>query len=240
MPNRLVLWDIDGTLLEPAGFGWRLAGVAFRQLFGIDLAVDVPRAGRTDRAIYTDVLRLHDISVSDRLDPFCAAIGALAEPARDQLLRTGGHILPGAMASVRALVAEPAVAQSVLTGNLRAVGVAKLAAVDLLGLMDLSVAAFGDHHIDRADLVEVASRAFAQKYDLAGDAFETVLIGDTPLDIAAARSTGAGVVAVATGHYSPADLSAAGATVVLPDLTEPERVVEAVLGAPATHEAGVR
>lgn len=228
-PDRLVLWDIDGTLMHPGTFGWGLIRATFRDMFGTEVTVTVPRAGRTDRAICTDLLRLHGKAVGEHLDAFAAAVSALAAPERQP--HVDGHLLAGAEASLRALAAEPTVVQSVLTGNLTAIGLAKLHAAEVVDVLDLELAAFGDRHVDRADLVELSRRAFRRRYGVPPDAVRTVLVGDTPLDVAAARSAGAAVVGVATGHYSPAELTAAGAPVVLPDLTDPERVVAAVLAA---------
>ena len=92
------------------------------------------------------------------------------------------------------------------------------------------MAAFGDDHEVRADLVDVA-RALYGARNGSGTTPRIVLIGDTPLDVAAARESGAGIVTVATGHFSAAELEAAGAPVVLPDLTDADRVVDAVLRA---------
>ncbi len=119
--------------------------------------------------------------------------------------------------------------QSVLTGNMQATAQAKLAALDLDRYLDLRVGAYGDAHEIRADLVPLARARAAAAYggDFAGEA--TVLIGDTPLDIEAARRTGARSVGVATGGFSPAELSAAGADAVLPDLTDTENVLRAVV-----------
>jgi phosphoglycolate phosphatase-like HAD superfamily hydrolase len=127
------------------------------------------------------------------------------------------------------------VVQSVLTGNLRALGVVKLAAVGLLERLDLEVAAFGDDHEVRAHLVEVARDQFRAR-----EAVEptVVLVGDTPLDVEAAVTAGAGIVAVATGRYSMAELAATGAPVVLPDLADTPRVVAAILAARASDPVG--
>ncbi|SBT40484.1 HAD family hydrolase [Micromonospora auratinigra] len=236
-PDRLVLWDIDGTLVDPGRFGWGLICATYRELFGAEVTAAVPRAGRTDRAICADVLRLHDRS-PEHLDAFCTAVAARAAPERTAHSSFDGHLLPGARRALRTLAGQPTVVQSVLTGNLAAIGTAKLHAVELADSMDLAVAAFGDHHEDRADLVDVARRAFTRRYQVAADRFRTVLVGDTPLDVAAARSAGADVVAVATGHYSPAELTAAGAALVLPSLVDADSVVAAVLTAAPAGPAG--
>jgi len=227
--TRLVLWDIDGTLVNTAGFGWRMAERAFEQVCGAPLAVPVALAGRTDRAIYLEALAANGRDDSD-LAALCQAIGTLAEASREDILAGGGRALPGALAAIAALAAQPDVVQSVLTGNIRSLGLVKLGAFGFLDHLDVGVAAFGDDHLDRADLVEVARELYRAR-DGVGPAPHVVLVGDTPLDVAAARDSGAGIVAVATGLFSVDELEAAGAPVVLPDLTDPDRLVAAVLAA---------
>lgn len=231
--TRLVLWDIDGTLLDAAGFGWRLTQRAYLEVCGSPLATRVALAGRTDRSIHLELLAANGRDDSD-LAALCDAIGFLAETSRDDLYAGGGRALPGALETMAVLSAQPGVVQSVLTGNLRSLGLVKLGAFGLLDRLDLEVAAFGDDHVVRADLVNVARELFRAR-DGSASLPDIVLIGDTPLDVAAARVSGVAIVAIATGQYSVAELAAAGAPVVLSDLTDPDRVVAAVMGAtPAT------
>jgi phosphoglycolate phosphatase-like HAD superfamily hydrolase len=227
--TRLVLWDIDGTLVDAAGFGWRVAQQAYLQVCGSPLTTTVPLAGRTDRAIYLEALAVTGRGDTD-LAALCQAIGVIAAANHEDLPAGGGRALPGALDAIAALAAQPGVVQSVLTGNLRALGVVKLDAFGLLDPLDLSVAAFGDDHVVRADLVTVARELFSARNG-SGSPADIVLIGDTPLDVAAARESGAGIVAVATGQFTAGQLTEAGAPVVLPDLTDPDRLVAAVLSA---------
>jgi phosphoglycolate phosphatase-like HAD superfamily hydrolase len=222
-----VLWDIDGTLINAAGFGRRLAERAYRQVCGTPLAASVQISGRTDRAIHLDELAAHGQDVA-HLASVCRAIGVLAEANRDDLLAGGGRALPGALAAIAALAGQPDLVQSVLSGNLRAVGLVKLGALGFLDRLDIECAAFGDDHVVRADLVGVARAQFRARHASEPD---VVLVGDTPLDIAAARESGAAVVCVATGGYSAGELISAGGPVVLPDLTDAAQVVAAVLAA---------
>jgi phosphoglycolate phosphatase len=224
-----VLWDIDGTLINAAGFGWRMVQQAYRQVCGEPLVTVVQLAGRTDRAIYLEALASSGRDDRD-LAAMYQAIAVLARAGRDDLLAGGGRALPGALAAISALGSRSGVMQSILSGNLRALGLVKLDAFGLLDRLDIELAAFGDDHTVRADLVEVTRGLYRARDPLAPDP-DVVLIGDTPLDIAAARESGAGIVAVATGHYSAAELTAAGAPIVLPDLTDSDRVIEAVLSA---------
>jgi beta-phosphoglucomutase-like phosphatase (HAD superfamily) len=165
-----------------------------------------------------------------------------------------GRALPGAADALAALAAVAAggpaaglarrVRQSVLTGNIRPVAEAKLAALGLDGPLDLRIGAYGDDHEVRAELVGVARRRAADAAtggrpiaDFRGRA--TVVVGDTPLDIEAALAAGARAVGVATGPFPTADLRAAGAHAVLPDLTDTGLVMRAVLslGRPTVRPA---
>jgi phosphoglycolate phosphatase-like HAD superfamily hydrolase len=245
MNDVLVLWDIDGTLLNAGGVGRDLFHVVFLQLFGRSLSAYAPVAGRTDRAIILETLTLAGVNEPRRyVDPFIASIGAHA-PLMRPAMASRGRVLPGAAAAL-ALVAGRA-HQSVLTGNVRPLAEAKLAALGLRDLLDLCIGAYGDDHEDRTQLVEVARRRAADVHGRSlPSAFagtSTVVVGDTPLDVSAALSAGARAVGVATGSYSAADLSAAGAHAVLPTLTDTSLVLETLLGegaspSPAMELAG--
>ena len=115
-----------------------------------------------------------------------------------------------------------------LTGNVRPLAALKLGGPGWVMHLDLAAGAYGDAHEVRAELVTAARRAARRVYRTGLSRPATVLVGDTPLDVEAALATGARAVAVATGSYPAADLAAAGAHVVLPDLTDTARVLAAV------------
>ena len=228
----LVLWDIDHTLIDSGGVGVQVYQLVFHDLFGRDLPGLVPFAGRTERAIVLDLLALAGIREPRRhVDELLARIGAHA-PGLAGLVAERGRALPGAAAALAAVAAQTRLiaAQSVLTGNVRAMAEMKLHTLGLADHLDLGIGAYGDAAECRADLVPIArsKAALAYCHDFAGS--ETVLAGDTPLDVAAALSAGARSLGVATGDWTAAELAAAGADAVLPDLTDPSAVVAAILG----------
>jgi len=234
--GRLVLWDVDHTLLDAGGAGVALLRQAFTELFGHEFPVIPPLAGRTDRAIELEILTRAGVpDPHGQILAFQRMVTDLA-PGFGELVRRGGRVLPGAAEALAAVAALAGAhggrrvpVQSVLTGNLRVMAEVKLAALGLDQFLDLRVGAYGDDHEVRADLVPVAraSAAAAYRADFGGDA--TVLIGDTPLDIEAARRTGARAVGVASGGFTMADLAVAGADIVLPDLGDTPAVLAAIL-----------
>ena len=230
MSDLLVLWDVDGTLLNAGGVGHDLYDVVFLQLFGRSLEAFAPMAGRTDRAIILDTLCQAGVLEPRRyVDPFIAGLTAQAPLVREAVA-VRGHALPGAAAVLSGLHGRAH--QSVLTGNIRPVAEVKLAALGLRDGLDLCIGAYGDDHEVRSELVGVARRRASAVHGgspakFAGAA--TVVVGDTPLDIEAALTAGARAVGVATGTYSAADLIAAGAHAVLTDLTNTPLVLRALL-----------
>ncbi len=256
MGDLLVLWDVDGTLLNAGGVGTDLYNVVFLQLFGRTLKAYAPMAGRTDRAIILQTLEMAGVPEPRRyVDPFIAGLTAQAPSVREAVA-IRGRALPGAAAALTALASASAqgtgpgadsgadadadgaerpgrVHQSVLTGNIRPVAEVKLSAVGLRDPLDLCIGAYGDDHEVRTELVHVARRRAAAVHGTSPDDFggaSTVLVGDTPLDIEAALAAGARAVGVATGVPKAADLLAAGAHAVLPDLTDTRQVLRALLG----------
>jgi phosphoglycolate phosphatase len=221
--DLLVLWDVDYTLVSADGLGTRLYEVVFREMFGRELTAVAAKAGRTDRAIIGDTLALAGVPRSE-VDPFLVALARVAADGA-----VPGPVLPmaGAAEAIAALAAA-GFRQSVLTGNVRPLAALKLRLAGLGEHLDLDAGAYGDAHEVRAELVAVARRAAGRVFGADFSGPSTVLVGDTPLDVAAALATGARVVAVATGSYTAAELAAAGAGVVLPDLTDTARVLAAV------------
>jgi phosphoglycolate phosphatase-like HAD superfamily hydrolase len=238
----LVLWDVDYTLVDSGGVGRELYQIAFRELFGCPMPEPSSMAGRTDRAIMSEVLALAgEAEPGRRIGEFHAVIAARAPGLADLVLQRS-RALPGAAAALAALAglggganqangaAGPAVVQSLLTGNIRPLAEVKLRPFGLTGHLDLNAGAYGDMHEVRAELVPHARHNAAEAYGHGFDGDSTVLVGDTPLDIAAALATGARGVGVATGPFTEVQLSAAGAHAVLPDLTDTTRVLAAILG----------
>jgi phosphoglycolate phosphatase-like HAD superfamily hydrolase len=228
---RLVLWDIDGTLVDTAGHGRRAFAEAFESLFGRPPVGRVEMAGRTDHQIALAILERNRVDGAESHLPRMWEALADALAAMVPAMRAEGNAQPGARAALEALAAQEGVVQGLLTGNIEAGAAVKLAAFGLEHLVDLDVGGYGsDPHHTRGDLVAVARRRAARKCGEAGD---VVLVGDTPLDVAAARESGARAVAVATGPYAEEELVGTGADAVLPDLRDTAAVVRAV-NAPST------
>ena len=226
-----MLWDVDYTLVRATGLGNRLYQAVFRDMFGRDLAAIAPKAGRTDRAILLDTLALAGVAEPRaHVDKFLAAL-AQRVSALDGSVQSEVRALPGASAAIAALAAADC-RQSVLTGNIRPLAALKLAAAGLSEHLDLDVGAYGDGHEVRSELVPVARQAARAAYGVDFNGLSTVLVGDTPLDVAAALATGARAVGVATGSFAAADLVTAGAHAVLPDLSDVPLLLAAVIGQP--------
>jgi phosphoglycolate phosphatase len=240
--RRLVLWDVDYTLVDSDGVGRELYGIAFQEMFGRPMPQPGSMSGRTDRAIAIEVLGLAGVADPPRVvDAFHGRMAAHAADLAD-MVRQRSRVLPGAAQAVAALAGpggrgdrdggETGVVQSLLTGNIRPLAEIKLGPLGLTDHLDLDVGAYGDAHEVRAQLVPLARARAARAYGTDFSGQGTVLVGDTPLDVAAALATGARAVAVATGQFTAADLAASGAHAVLPDLADTGQVLAAILGPP--------
>jgi phosphoglycolate phosphatase-like HAD superfamily hydrolase len=122
------------------------------------------------------------------------------------------------------------VVQSVLTGNTRPSAEIKLKAFGLDRFIDFDIGAYGTDDDTRANLVDIARSRSATTHATAFDGPATVLIGDTPNDVAAALASGARIIAVASGKDSASALADAGATTVLADLSDTTAVLDAIDG----------
>jgi phosphoglycolate phosphatase-like HAD superfamily hydrolase len=231
--RRLVLWDIDGTLVQAGEVGRDIFTEAFQAVVGRApdqvAARTLAMAGRTDPEIALEFLAAHEIAEgATHLPAFSEAL-VTALAAKAALIRERGRALPGARETLAALGRTEGVVQSLLTGNVQPNALLKLASFELDGYLDFEVGGFGSDHHHRPSLVEVARTKAEAKYgaDFAGPA--TVLVGDTPLDVAAGRAGGARVVAVATGPYGVEELESTGADAVLEDLRDTGATLTAIL-----------
>lgn len=228
--RTLVLWDVDHTLMETGGVGAELARAAFEQATGRALQDAVPVTGQTEPAIFRENAERQSVAWSGELFDRYAALLTHGYLERAAELAQRGRALPGAAVAIAALAQAGTVVQSVVTGNLRPVTQVKLKTFGLDAGLDLDVGAFGSDDPVRARLVVIASDRAAAKYRTRFRPGSTVVIGDTPADVDAARQSGARAVAVATGRSTTSELVRAGARIVLPDLCDTNRLVRAVLG----------
>lgn len=233
MQPLLVLWDVDYTLADTDGVGRHLYQVALHELFGLEMPRLVrSMAGRTDSSIALEVLTAAGVPQPAREVTRLQEVLAARAPELASLVRERGKALPG-VPEVLAALAAPAytgrVVQSLLTGNIPALARVKLGALGLIEHLDLDIGAYGDVSEVRGDLVPAARQNAAARYggDFAGRA--TVLVGDTPMDVEAAVVNGARCVAVATGSFTADQLGAAGADIVLDDLSDTARAISAIL-----------
>jgi phosphoglycolate phosphatase-like HAD superfamily hydrolase len=232
--RRLVLWDIDGTLVQAGEVGRDIFTEAFQAVLGRApdqvTARALVMAGRTDPEIALEFLAAHEVAEGERHLPAFSEALVTALAAKAALIRERGRALQGAREALAALGRTEGVVQSLLTGNVEPNALLKLASFELDGYLDFEVGGFGSDHHHRPSLVEVARTKAERKYATAFPGTATVLVGDTPLDVAAGRAAGARVVAVATGPYRVEELEATGADAVLPDLRDTDRALAAILG----------
>lgn len=232
---RLVLWDVDHTLIDNAGVSKEIYAAAFTALTGRRACEVAQTEGRTDPEIMADLLRVHGVAAFPwpQVEHALEAAGA----AHREALAARGTVLPGVVDLIDALADRSGVVQTVVSGNIRANVDVKLGALGLMGSLDLEVGGYGSDDRDRPRLVSLARSRAALKYGSEyGDEANSVVIGDTPRDIEAARIGGARVLAVASGAHTVEELRSAGATYVLSTLVDTPAVLDFVLGS-ATRDS---
>lgn len=213
---RLVLFDIDGTLIRTGGAGVtafaRVAEHLYRRPAG---TAHLRFHGATDTGLVRDFLRHH--GHADTPEERRRFLEAYLFWLDHQLSLQRGEVCPGVMdclAALRALPHPPML--GLLTGNVRLGAELKLRAHGLWG--EFALGAFGDDHEDRAQIAQVARRRGGLSLGGALEGDEILVIGDTPADVACARAIGARCLAVATGGVDAATLRGSGPDWCHPDL----------------------
>ncbi len=230
---RLVLFDIDGTILLTDGAGRRAIGRALIDLVGTTGPVGDHRFdGKTDPQIVRELLSLGGHSDAEMPERVRAVCDRYLELLTEEL---AGPTQTRVMAGVRELLTalappetEGKVLVGLLTGNLERGAALKLQSAGI----DPSRFAVGAYGSDAAHRPELPAIARRRAESLTGRSIagpDVIVIGDTPDDVACARPIGARTVAVATGRYDVSSLAAAGATHVFADLSDTAAVLDALL-----------
>jgi phosphoglycolate phosphatase len=227
--HKLVLWDIDGTLLYSGGVAGEAMRAAMTRVYG--RPSDNERrsyAGKTDQQIILETFpERSPEELLSRLDEFTAAYLDILS-AWEDAFRTRGRVLEGAIEILQQLRAR-GVVQSLLTGNLAPVAHLKLRMMSLIEFFDFESGAYGSDSPRRTDLPLIAAERAAQRYGHVFAGPDIVIVGDTPNDIACARAVGARAVAVATGPFSVDELRLHAPDAVLPDLTDTGAALTVIL-----------
>jgi phosphoglycolate phosphatase len=210
---RLILFDIDNTLLNTGGAGGLAMNLAFQEMFGInDGFAKVEFSGRTDLYIFLEGLRLHGIAGGHQahLEEFLRRYHLHLERT---LAERKGHLMPGFPPLLEALAQRDGNRIGLATGNFSQAAWMK---VDHYGIKEyFSVGVFGEASPDRSEMVRSGIQPIAA--EIAHE--EVLIIGDTPHDVSSALDNGLTAVGVATGSYSAEQLRDSGAQMVFPDFS---------------------
>jgi len=229
---KLVLFDIDGTILWSDGAGRRAMTAALTRVFGGAGPTDYRYDGKTDPQIVRDLMRAaghSDESIDAGMESVASCYLALLE---QELVtgRRGMRVFDGVADLIAALEVRPDAIVGLLTGNFCSGATLKLSAAGL-DAARFRVGAYGSDDAHRPALPAVALRRAREALGLELRGEDLVVIGDTPADIECARGVGARAVAVATGRFSVEELAAHAPAAVFPTLADTQAVLEAIFDA---------
>lgn len=228
---KVVLFDIDGTLLWTDGAGRRAVHQAIKDVFGAPAPDGHEFDGKTDPQIVRELMRLAGVA-DDAIDVGLPEALRRYVELLHQELAGEDHMdktYPGIVPLLDALEMRDDVLLGLLTGNVHEGALAKLGAVGL-ARHRFRIGAFGSDHASRPELPAIARERAESLLGHAVLGEDVVVIGDTPADMSCGNGIGARAIGVATGRYSVADLLACNAAAVFPDLSDTAAVMRAILG----------
>jgi len=225
--RRLFLFDIDGTLISSGGAGEAALKDAMLSRFGVEEDLDgIILAGATDGRIARELLEKHSISVSP--ENVSALLDTYLGHLTERIGRHDGRLLPGIVSLLNVLSERTDVVLALLTGNVSRGAKIKLTHYGVWDFFEFG--AFADDHHDRNELGKFARARALERHGEDFPPSRIYVIGDTPKDIECGRAIGACTVAIATGHYSSAELRDHAPDFLFEDLSDTERVVEVLFG----------
>jgi phosphoglycolate phosphatase len=232
MIERVLLWDVDGTLVKTGGLGAGVFDVALERVLGVRPEVRVRMSGKTDPQIvreYFSEMGIEETPELVRAVLGCIEVELAAAAARGDLAAEG-RPCPGAAAILAEAATHTAVLSTLVTGNVYANAVVKVAAFGLDEWLDLGVGAYGSDDQDRRRLVPLALSRVAEQKGCRVDREQVWVIGDTPRDLECARAAGVRCLLVGTGRYTAASLADLGADALLHDLSDTAAVLQLLTG----------
>ena len=225
--RRLLLFDIDGTLISSGGAGEAALKDAMLSRFAVEEDLDgIILAGATDGRIARELLEKHSISVSP--ENVSALLDTYLGHLTERIGRHDGRLLPGIVSLLKVLSERTDVVLALLTGNVSRGAKIKLTHYGVWDFFEFG--AFADDHHDRNELGKFARARALERHGEDFPPSRIYVIGDTPKDIECGRAIGACTVAIATGHYSSAELRDHAPDFLFEDLSDTERVVELLFG----------
>ena len=217
--RKLLLWDIDGTILHTGKAGETALGRAMEKLYGINRGLQgLEIAGRTDKWIVEQLLgKDGKPNGPEEVGQF---LDVYVELLADELPRRNGGLHPGVLGILEEAHQRPELVQALLTGNIEKGARLKLTRYGVNHFFDFG--AFADDSSIRNELGPHAKRRAEEKHGEDFPPERIFVIGDTPHDVACARAIGAKAIAVATGSFTKRQLKDCGADAVFTDLAHPK------------------
>jgi len=226
---RLILWDIDGTLVRAGDVGAVIFDVAIEKRLGRPPAGRIAMSGKTDPQIVLEYLTEFDLPDDhDHLPAILQGIEAELAAQAD-LIRAHGMVLPGIVELLPRLAARDDVDQTVLTGNIAPNAMVKVAAFGLDWWLNLAMGAYGSDNADRNALVPVALRKVKEARGVDYSPDQVWVVGDAPNDLACARAAGVRCLLVATGRPTFDDLAALQPDALRHDLSDVDEIMDLLL-----------
>ena len=221
--KRLLLFDIDGTLIHSGGAGVEALKLALNERFGInDDLHDIEFAGMTDSGIVVSILIKHKIPATT--ENIAAFLDSYVHFLPRELPRRKGKLLPGVLELLKKLKTREHVVLGLLTGNVSRGAQLKLSHYGVWHFFEFG--AFADDHHDRNELGAFARARAQEKHGREFSSDKIDVIGDTPRDIACGKALGARTIAVATGSWSREKLAQHAPDVLIDDLSEVDRLID--------------
>lgn len=225
--DKLVLFDIDRTLLEVTPWHKKSFSKAFKDVYGIDATIDViEHQGMSDQKIIIEALKKHGLKEQEIMPKLTECMKNMEEFFIENLDSNNVVPLDGVTELLEELKKRN-VLMGIVTGNLQPIAEGKLRKTGLYSYF--KVAGFGSEDTEKSNLVRLAISRARERFDLEEDG-GVFLFGDASIDIISGREAGVKAIGVATGLHSKGSLKYAGADAVLDNLKDTKEVLELIFG----------